>query len=242
MQEIYLFMDDSGKLTKNESFCTYGGIVFTSHKEKQVFSNKYRNILTSIKCNYCEDSKECCNKQCPEIKSMLINKEHRRQIINLCKKFKTFSLIIDNDKIYDSIMESKASKGRYLDYTQKLTFKDIVTKLITEGLVNPKQPINFTINIDQQATKSNGYYNLRDGLYEELVHGYFNYNYGISGKPTIYASLTLNVNYIDSKKSVIIQAADIIAGTTRNIVKFNSDSAYIQQRLNTFNWYIRRFP
>lgn len=242
MQEIFICMDDSGKLSKKESLCAYGGLVFNSNAEKQEFSNKYRAILLSIKCKYCKNDKTNCTNKCPEIKSKDITKKHRRQLINLCKQFKAFTIVIENKKIYDHIMESKASKGRYLDYTQKLSFKEILEKLIEMGLINPSLPLKFIINIDQQTTKSNGYYSLRDGLYEELIHGLSNYNYGFSKKPILYNKLDLSVNYVDSKNSITIQAADIIAGTSRSIALSNYDIKEREERLKTFNWFIRMFP
>ena len=37
MQEIYMFMDDSGKLTNKENYLVYGGIIFTSQRENKNF-------------------------------------------------------------------------------------------------------------------------------------------------------------------------------------------------------------
>jgi len=153
-----------------------------------------------------------------------------------------FSLVIENKNIYDHILSSKASKGRYIDYAQKITFKGIVSKLISEGLVNPTEPIKLVINLDQQTTKTNGYYSLKDGIYEELKHGHNNFNYGGNGIPTVYNKLTVDVHYIDSKKSVAIQAADIIAGTTRKIMYYNELSSKKMSRLESFAWIIRFFP
>lgn len=181
-------MDDSGKLTKKERYSLFAGVIFLSSEEKMEFSNKYRNIMNSIKCDYCNENKPC-SKNCVEVKSYTIKKSDRRRIMNLCKKYKIFALIINNDTIYDSIMESKASKGRYTDFTQRLTIKLIIKQLIKEGLIDPNINLKLIINIDQQSTKSNGYYSLKDGIYEELKHGISNYNYGIHRKPILHRKL-----------------------------------------------------
>ena len=55
MQEIYINLDDSGKLTKKELLSVYGGIVFLSKKEKDKFITQYRSILNDIKCKYCKN-------------------------------------------------------------------------------------------------------------------------------------------------------------------------------------------
>lgn len=66
-QEIYVFMDDSGKLTTKEHYSLYGGLIFLSKAEKMKFANEYKSILKEIKCSYCEEHD--CNSECPELKS-----------------------------------------------------------------------------------------------------------------------------------------------------------------------------
>ena len=58
MQEIYINLDDSGKLTKKELLSVYGGIVFLSKKEKDKFITQYRSIINDIKCKYCKNKIE----------------------------------------------------------------------------------------------------------------------------------------------------------------------------------------
>lgn len=77
------------------------------------------------------------------------------------------------------------------------------------------KPIRLIINIDQQSTKSNGYYNLHDGLIEELKYGIVNFNYSSLIKPIIYFDLDILISYQDSGKSYVVQAADLLVGTIR---------------------------
>ena len=77
------------------------------------------------------------------------------------------------------------------------------------------KPIRLIINIDQQSTKSNGYYNLHDGLIEELKYGIVNFNYSSLIKPIIYSDLDILISYQDSGKSYVVQAADLLVGTIR---------------------------
>lgn len=81
--------------------------------------------------------------------------------------------------------------------------------------IDPNKPIRLIINIDQQSTKSNGYYNLHDGLIEELKYGIVNFNYSSLIKPIIYSDLDILISYQDSGKSYVVQAADLLAGTIR---------------------------
>ena len=47
-QEIYINLDDSGKLTSKEFVSVYGGLVFFSKKEKDKFITQYRSIVKDI--------------------------------------------------------------------------------------------------------------------------------------------------------------------------------------------------
>lgn len=51
--EIYILMDDSGKLNSNENSCIYGGLFFYSNRDYINFINKYKSTIDSIKCFYC---------------------------------------------------------------------------------------------------------------------------------------------------------------------------------------------
>ena len=83
IQELYINLDDSGKLTSNEKISVYGGIVFLSKKEKDKFITQYRSIINDIKCNYCQ---KACDNKCPEIKNTNINSSDKRRIMNYLKK------------------------------------------------------------------------------------------------------------------------------------------------------------
>ena len=222
-QEVYINLDDSGKLTKNEKICVYGGIVFLSKKEKDKFITQYRSIISNFKCSYCAHKCDLC---CPEIKNTNIKANHRRRIINYIKNYYIAILIIENDNVYEHIKESKAAKGRFLDYSIRRLIKNIIIKLIRYRKINPYLPLKIIINIDEQTTKNNGYYNLHDGIVEELKYGIINFNYFLKTNPIVYSDLEIKVSYQNSENSYVIQAADLIAGTIRRKVLANKDSFF----------------
>ena len=95
------------------------------------------------------------------------------------------------------------------------------------------------INIDEQTTKTNGYYNLKDSIVEELKYGTFNYNYGYVNKPIINSELEVNVCYQKSDKSYLIQASDLIAGTVRKLFLNNIDNTIeFSKRINFVDYRI----
>lgn len=232
VQEIYINLDDSGKLTNKEKISVYGGLVFLSKKEKDKFITQYRSIINNIKCDYCQKDNNCCVRSCPEIKNTNIKKNDKRRLMNYIKKYYVVALVIKNDNVYEHIKSSKAAKGRFVDYSIRRMIKEIVKTLIKFNSIDPNKPIKLIINIDQQSTKSNGYYNLHDGLIEELKYGILNYNYSTKINPIVFNDLDVVVSYQDSGKSFVVQAADLLAGTIRKTALDNLDE--IHQSLSKF--------
>ncbi|MEG1142873.1 MAG: DUF3800 domain-containing protein [Clostridia bacterium] len=223
IQTIYINLDDSGKLTAKEKITVYGGIVFFTKQEKDKFITQYRSIVNDMKCKYCNNI-ITCNNLCPELKSSNIKPSDKRRLINYIKNYYTVACIINNEFIYKHIISNKSSKGRYLDYALRLFIKSIILDLIKNNLINPHNPVKLILNVDEQATKSNGYYNLKDGLIEELIHGISNFNYNLQYAPILYNSLDIELSYLKSDKSLVVQAADMIAGQVHNKTLLNQDN------------------
>lgn len=241
IQTIYINIDDSGKLVDSEKVSVYAGLVFMSKKEKDKFITQYRSIVQSIKCKYCKKNVATCksNKSCPELKHNMLKPKHNRQLMNYIKKYPILCCIINNDKVYPNIKSNTASRGRFLDYSLKLLIKQTIRSMIKEERINPNMPIKLVINIDEQTTKTNGYYNLRDGIIEELKYGIFNYNYGFFNTPIVNSDLEVSVCYQNSEKSYLIQAADLVAGTVRKLYLNNMhDPLEFSKRIEFINYKI----
>lgn len=59
---------------------------------------------------------------------------------------------------------------------------------------------------------------------EELKYGIINFNYSKKHQPILNSSLDIELSYIKSDKSYVVQAADLIAGTIRNYnLKYKND-------------------
>ena len=240
LQTIYINIDDSGKISKKEDFAVYGGIIFLTKSEKDKFITQYRSIVNDIKCHYCPlRNNSCNNNNCPELKHNNLKNKDIRRIINYIKKYILTACIINNEELYDYIINNKASKGRYNDYALRRTIKGIISTLINNHLINPDRPINLIINIDEQSTKSNGYYNLKDGLLEELKYGITNFNYAKTYKPIINSDLSITLTYQKSDKSYVVQAADLIAGTvSKHMILASSNPKAFQKIMKYLNYKI----
>lgn len=249
-QEIHIYMDDSGQLTKNnpqQSIFVYGGVYFLSKEEADDFSRQYKSIVNSIKPKYCNDfshdntitehfckthNSANCNYNCPELKSSKLAVQHRRHLLNFIKKYNTSVVVVNNAKLKDHIFENKASVGRYKDYAIKREVKNIIEKLISENKIDSSKPVKIFLNLDQQTTISNGYYDLEHTIKEELQYGIFNYNYGIM-YPPILSEVFIKIKYKNSYYSYNIQAADLLVGEIRhkyyNYLQNNDFALYRRQ-------------
>lgn len=210
--ELFIYMDDSGKLNTNETSCIFGGLFFYSSQEYNEFVTKYKSIINNIKCKYCKKENNNCDKDCIEIKgNTRLKPNHRRWIYNLEKKENNFGVFIKNNNVYKSIINNKGARGRYLDYVQKRIVKEIILYSIRNNKIDLQRPLNIYIKIDESKTKSSGYYDLKESIYEELVNGIINYDYSTKHEPIIKNGLNINVRHFDSKYNYGIQAADMIA-------------------------------
>ncbi len=238
VQEIYINLDDSGKLNTNEEVCVYGGIVFFSKKEKDKFIVQYKGIVNKLKCKYCKHDIKNCNNNCPELKHYSLKPSHKRWIINYLKKYYTVAFIIKNKSVFSNIMKDKASRGRYLDYVLRVSIKGMIKTLIQVGKIDPNKDVKIILNLDEQTTKSNGYYTLKDGLIEELSHGIYNFNYSKQHKPILFGNVIIELNYLHSDKSYVVQAADLIVGEARTTFINNK----FKYRMLLFHDYFKIFP
>ena len=218
-RDIYICTDDSGKLNRNEKWTVYGGMVFLSQIERNSFIRKYQSVIEEIKCSYCEEDPYGCLKMCPEVKSSNpLKGEHRRRLMNMIKKEYTYVCLINNNKVYDHIMNSKAGRGRYSDYAIKMFVKRIIQDLLYKGSLNRNDDITLHLYFDEQPTTTNGYYSLEESIKEELLHGVSNYQYNMTFRPILGGSLEIDLKYFDSKYHYDIQACDVLAGTIRHII------------------------
>lgn len=223
IKNIYIAIDDSGKLSTKENISVYAGIIFFNKKELDNFKYKYKNLISAIKKKY--------EIQNIELKHYTLLPKDRKFILAYLKKYYLLAGIINNNNIYQNILKSKKSKGRYLDYILKLTIKNCINNLIVENKINSNDNIELNILIDEQNYKSNGYYNLQESIYKELKYGMSNITKNSLYHPLITGNLTLKIKFINSKKSYLIQAADIIAGSVRKKIIQNKKIDFINYKI-----------
>lgn len=232
-QHIYIYMDDSGKISRFEDYAIFAGIVFSNNKMKSEFVNKYRQINREIHCKYCKQALPECNHDCPEVKAISIDNSDRRRIINLSKKHVTFGTVIMSKTIQTKdIFDRPQSKGRFNEYAQRRIIKKTMQYLISKKIVNPNKPVYLHLNIDKMPTKTNGYYTLQEGIREEFIYGIINFNYQRRFSPILFGDFEIDLRYKDSKTDFGIQMADILANTIRRAFIHNGNYYEVRDYLS----------
>lgn len=254
-QTIYINMDDSGRLVKGEPdelVFVYGGIFFLTQQQQDDFARQYKALVDILKPKYCKsfqndntiNETHCfnhnyqnCKYDCPELKSNMLRPKDRRRLLNFIKKYDTSVAVVSNYKIQPSIFDSKASKGRFKDYVIKREVKKIIENLISQNRLDSTKHVKLFLNLDEQSTVSNGYYDLESSIKEELQFGIMNFNYGISFPP-ILSSVEIKIRYKNSYYNYPVQAADLLVGEVRhayyNYLK-NNDFENYRKRTNFLN-------
>lgn len=201
---IHFFFDDSGVLHKNEKsgFFVYAGYIFLNREELDTAKRKYIHANKLIKAS---------TGRTDELKAANLIIKYRHALFNPLRKFESVSAAVEINRIYDSILSDKRARCRYKDYVLKRCIKAKLQNMIQRGLVSPTEDVHLIVNIDEQLTATDGYYDLRDSIVEELQHGIINWDYGIRHPNVFSSKVDVDIVYCESKNNYLIQASDILA-------------------------------
>ena len=204
LKDIYFYFDDSGVLHKNErSKCfVYAGYVFKGREERDNARRLYRKANKDIRDSTGTES---------ELKASVLGPAHKRSLYNALREFESLSAVVDISRVYDNILSDKRAICRYKDFVMKMAIKAKLQDYLQRGVLSRYDDIRLHISVDEQLTSTNGYYSLRDSIYEELRHGIANFNYGVEYPRLFQGEVEVAIQYLDSKKNYLIQASDIIA-------------------------------
>lgn len=220
---VYFFFDDSGVLhpTEDSGYFIYAGYVFLSREDLDKAKRKYINANRKIKT---------ATGMTGELKACFLSANQKRSLINVMKEFDSISLAVKINSLYPHIVSDKKSICRYKDYVLKRCIKSELIELIRTGRLSKTEDIRLEINIDEQLTATNGYYSLRDSVYEELKHGIMNFDYGIQHKSVFEGNVEVEIRYCESKNNYMIQASDILAN--RVWTSYRVNNSYLRNNLS----------
>ena len=120
-----------------------------------------------------------------------------------------------------------------------MLIKEALKGLIKDKIINPKDDLEIILNIDEMNYKSNGYYDLKTSIYEELKYGINDIKNNIYFPKVIDGNLKITLYYRNSKNCYPVQAADLIAGTIRKTtIQNNLNRKIIEEKLNYIKYKI----
>ena len=79
------------------------------------------------------------------------------------------------------------------------------------GFVLPEAETIIRLFVDEQSTKTNGYYGLRESIEAEFTRGVDNYKQTSAHGAIFRGSVRVRVKLCDSKKYALIRASDLLA-------------------------------
>lgn len=202
---IYVYSDESGVFDKaHNKIFVFGGLLFLSKDEKDIAIRKYIRAEKTIRetGNY---GKEV------EIKACTITKQQRGKLFRSLNGVYKFGTVIDQAKVLNSIMADKKAKQRFLDYAFKIALKRLLERLISDGVIVPRDVEKIILYVDEHSTSTNGLYELRQSLEEEFKRGTYSHNYTRFFPPIFPNMMDVQVNYCNSTTTKLVRAADIVA-------------------------------
>jgi hypothetical protein len=205
----------------------FGGLVFLSTEDKNIFERKYLKAERDIRKKRKNDL--------PELKACMLANTAKGKLFRSLNQCIKFGVIIDQQKIFDKIFLHKKAKQRYLDYAYKIAVKNVMKLLIDKQVINPNEKHNMYFFVDEHSTATNGRYELQQNLEEEFKFGTYNFEYNKYYEPIFPNLQILTVKFCDSKYKPLIRAADIIANRIYHIANHNNTEL-------KNNLFIKRLP
>lgn len=212
LQHIYFYFDDSGVLHPNapSRYFVYAGYVFLGKEAKDNATRRYRAVCKKIR-----KEMHCSG----EIKAFGLSNHNKNRLYKVLAEEESMGLTVDIERVYGSILDNKKSIHRYKDYVLKMLIKEKLRELILAQKINPNLPVFLHIFVDEQPTSTDGFYKLRDSIYEEVKVGIINYQYSKRYPPLFNSTVDCEVKFVDSSKYPLIQASDILANRIWNSFK-----------------------
>ena len=139
--------------------------------------------------------------------------------------------MIDQQRVYEQIYQTKQDKQRFLDYALKRGIKHAIESANISGLIRKEEISCISIVVDEHSTATSGKYTFEETIDEEFRRGTYSPNYDKFFPPLFSLDFPrIPVAYCDSKKVVGVRIADITANW---VYRAYSDYPNDQQRLQT---------
>lgn len=213
--DLYIYSDESGVFdVKHNEIFVFGGLIFLSKADRDNAAHKYLNAEKAIRLK-----KEGFENK--ELKASMISNVEKGKLARSLNSINKFGVVVKQSKIYSTIFNDKKTKQRYLDFAYKIAIKRALENLISRDLMRTDDICHINFYIDEHTTATNGRYELREALEQELVHGTYNMDYSKFFQPLLNCKPDINLNLCDSATNTLVRAADIIANRLYHLAIMN---------------------
>lgn len=202
---IYIYSDESGVFdaVHNDIF-VFGGIIALGTENKEILSRKYSAAEKKLRTSKGVDATY-------ELKATHISNGEKDKLFRSLNQCYKFGVVIYQKYVLARIYDSKKDKQRYLDYAYKIGVKRALEQLITDRKIDPQEVERIYFYVDEHTTATNGCYELREGLEQELKNGTYNYRYDVFYPPILPDIKEVCLTFCNSKSKLLVRAADIVA-------------------------------
>ena len=228
--DVFVYSDESGVFDYvHNPYYVFGGVMFLSKEAKDICARKYSKAEKDIR-----SAVHCPN---DEIKASTISNKHKGKLFRSLNQEFRFGVIIDENKINKTVFTEKKHKQRYLDYAYKIMFRRYLEFLIKSGTMSSRDEYHFHFFVDEHNTATDGKYELRESLEQELMYGTFNLNWQVFHPPVFSRKGTVELSFCNSEKVTLVRAADIIANHVYHKAHEQSDFSSRDEHL-----FVSRLP
>lgn len=227
--KLYVFADESSVFdhAHNDLF-VYGGIIVLGKHNYDAIVNRHQSLERRLR----REDPSLKNK--PEIKAAYLNLKQRKRLFNLqAPQCVRFGVVIDQQKVYEQIYQTKQDKQRFLDYALKRGIKHAIESANMSGLISKEDINGISIVVDEHSTATSGKYTFEETVDEEFRRGTYSPNYDTFFPPLFSLNFPrIPVAYCDSKKVVGVRIADITANWIyKAYVDYQNNQQQLQQLL-----------
>lgn len=229
--KLHFFVDDSGKLYKNEKYFVYSFLVFSSEKSVIANEKKFKKHLLKLKEEWNLNLKT-------ELKASKLDTIDKKFEMNkwlIKNKIWNFCALVKNEKLYNETLDNNEKIINYKEYILKMSIRNFLEKLRNSKKIDLEKVIEINVTIDKQEVNKLSTFNIM--LEKEINFGFAN-SYGTPsnkrGPLTNQNSIKVNtLKMVDSNTELLIQAADFLANFKRSIYKYKNNQ--YREYLNGYN-------
>lgn len=112
-------------------------------------------------------------------------------------------------------------------YVYKISVKRAFEQLILNKQIIPNEIENIYFFVDEHTTATNGRYELREGIEQELKNGTHNFEYNTYYPPIFPNVRSIDMKFCNSESTLLVRAADIVANRVfylqrNDLIKLNA--------------------